>query len=47
MKEIEKAREELEYVLNMDSDPRWITAVDELKEEARNLLQHKKFRKKK
>ncbi|MFQ6109495.1 MAG: tetratricopeptide repeat protein [Candidatus Aminicenantales bacterium] len=47
LKEIEKAREELEYVLNMAPDPRWITAVDELKEEAGKLLQHKKFRKKK
>ena len=45
LKEIEKAREELEYVINMEPDSRWITGVDELKEEARKLLQHKKFRK--
>lgn len=45
LKEIEKAREELEYVINMEPDSRWITGVDELKEEARKLLQDKKFRK--
>ncbi len=45
-KEIEKAREELEYVLNMEPDSHWITGVDEYKEEARKLLQDKKFKKK-
>jgi tetratricopeptide (TPR) repeat protein len=45
-KEIEKARDELEYVLNMEPDSCWITGVDEYKEEARKLLQNKKFRKK-
>lgn len=45
-KEIEKAREELECVLNMEPDSRWITGVDEFKEEARKLLQDKKFKKK-
>lgn len=45
--EVNKAREELEYVLNMESDSRWISGVDELKEEAQKLLQDKKFREKK
>jgi tetratricopeptide (TPR) repeat protein len=45
-KEIEKARDELEYVLNMEPDSRWITGVDEYKEEAKKLLQDKKFKKK-
>jgi tetratricopeptide (TPR) repeat protein len=43
--EIEKARAELEYVLNMPDDPSWMTAVEECKEMARELLQDKKFRK--
>lgn len=47
LKEIDKAREELEYVLNMESDPRWIYGTEEYKEEARKMLQDKKFRKKK
>jgi len=44
--EIEKARAELEYVLNMPPDPRWVTGVDECKVMARELLEDKKFRKK-
>lgn len=44
-KEIEKARAELDYVLNMPEDLRWMTAVEECKEMARELLQDKKFRK--
>lgn len=44
-KEIEKARAELEYVLEMPDDPRWVTAINECKEMARELLEDKKFRK--
>jgi len=44
-KEIEKARAELEYVLAMPDDPRWVNAVEECKEMARELLQDKKFQK--
>ncbi|NIO49955.1 MAG: hypothetical protein GTN73_11070 [Candidatus Aminicenantes bacterium] len=43
LKEVDKAREELEFVLNMESDPRWITGVDECKEEAKKMLQEKAF----
>jgi tetratricopeptide (TPR) repeat protein len=44
LKEEEKAREELEYVLNMESDNRWFYAIDENKEVARELLNSKKFK---
>jgi tetratricopeptide (TPR) repeat protein len=46
MKEIEKSKEELEYVLNIEDDDRWITDIKESKKTARELLKHKKFRKK-
>jgi len=46
IKEIEKSRAELEYVLNNEDDARWITDIKESKETARELLKHKKFRKK-
>jgi len=44
--ENDNAREELEYVLNMESDLRWTVAVDENKEVAKELLNNKKFKKK-
>ncbi len=47
LKEVDKAREELEFVLGMESDPRWISGVDEHKKEAEKMLQNKKFKKKK
>lgn len=46
-KQIDEARAELEYVLNMEDDSRWIADIDRSKEEARELLKDKKFRKKK
>lgn len=45
MKEKEKAREELEYVMNMESDSRWIYAIDENKVVAQELLNSKKLKK--
>jgi tetratricopeptide (TPR) repeat protein len=42
--EIERARAELEYVLNMADDPRWVTGIRESKVMAGELLQDKKFR---
>ncbi len=42
---VDEARAELEYVLSMPDDPRWILAIKENKEEAKELLTHKKFRK--
>ncbi|MFP4083207.1 MAG: TRAP transporter TatT component family protein [Candidatus Aminicenantes bacterium] len=44
--EVEKAREELEYVLNKEPDPRWISGRGDLKEMAEEMLQRKGFRKK-
>jgi len=44
-KKIDEAREELEYVLNMEDDPRWVLGIRESKEMARELLKDKKFRK--
>jgi len=46
LKEVDKAREELEYVLSMESDPRWIAGVDDCKEDAKKMLQKKAFREK-
>ncbi len=45
-KEVDKAKEELEYVLSMESDPRWISGIDECKEDAKKMLQKKAFTKK-
>lgn len=44
---VEEAREELEFLLDMEPDPRWVAGIEECKEDARKLLQHKKFQKKK
>ncbi|GAF79240.1 unnamed protein product, partial [marine sediment metagenome] len=44
-KQIDEAREELEYVLNMEDDPRWVIGIRESKEMAKELLKDKKFRK--
>ncbi len=43
--EVEKAKQELDYILSMEPDPRWTVAVEENKEAARELLEHKKFKK--
>ncbi len=43
LKEEDKAREELEYVLSMESDPRWIAGVDDQKKDAKKMLQKKVF----
>ncbi|MFW6139813.1 MAG: tetratricopeptide repeat protein [Acidobacteriota bacterium] len=45
MKEIEKAREELEFVLSLENDPLWKSDVASAKKQAEELLQNKKFRK--
>jgi hypothetical protein len=46
LKEVEKARAELDYVLSLEDDPRWVAGIEETKEEARELLKKKQFRKK-
>jgi len=43
LKEVDKAREELEYALNMEADPRWVSGVDDCKEDAKQMLQKKAF----
>jgi len=42
---IEEARAELEFVLNMDPDPRWVVGLEHAKQDAEELLKDKKFRK--
>jgi len=46
LKEVEKARAELDYVLSLEDDLRWVAGIEETKEEARELLKKKQFRKK-
>ena len=46
LKEVDKAREELEYVLSMESDPSWVSGVNDCKKGAEKTLQKKKFKKK-
>jgi hypothetical protein len=46
-KEIEKAREILESIINQEDDPRWKLGLAECKADAAKLLEDKKFRKKK
>jgi tetratricopeptide (TPR) repeat protein len=47
LKEIDKAREELEYVLSRESNPCWVAGVDKNKVKAEKMLQNKKFKKNK
>jgi tetratricopeptide (TPR) repeat protein len=42
---VNDAKAELEYVLNMPDDPRWVASVAEAKRDAEELLKHKKFKK--
>lgn len=42
---VDDARAELDYVLNMPDDPRWVSSVSEAKVDAQELLKDKKFRK--
>jgi tetratricopeptide (TPR) repeat protein len=44
--EIEKAREELEFVLSLEDDPLWKSDVASAKKQAHELFQNKKFKKK-
>ncbi len=46
LKRIDEAREELEYILNMEDDPRWVIGIQEAKEDAKKLLENKKFKNK-
>ncbi len=44
-KEVEKARTELEFILNMEPDDRWITGVNDCKKDAEEMLEKKQFQK--
>ena len=44
-KRVEDARAELEYILNVPDDPRWVPAIQENKVAAQEMLKKKKFRK--
>jgi len=46
LKRIDESREELEYIMNMPDDPRWIYQVEQCKEGAKRMLRKKEFRKK-
>ena len=46
LKEVDKAKEELEFILSMPSDSRWISGVDEYKAQAQEMLKKKEFQKK-
>ncbi len=45
LNEVDKAKEELEFILSLEDDPRWVSDILTCKEEARNLLKDKKFKK--
>lgn len=47
LKEVDKAKKELDYVMNMEDDPRWIVDIARSKKDAEELLKDKKFREKK
>jgi len=42
---VDDARAELDYVLNMTDDPRWVAGITEAKIEAKELLKKKEFKK--
>lgn len=44
LKETDKARAELDYILAMEDDPHWISGIEAVKEDARKTLQDKKFK---
>ena len=46
LKKLDEAKAELDYVLAMEDDPRWILDIAASKAEAQELLNDKKFKKK-
>jgi len=44
LKEVEKARAELEYVLNREPEARWVISLEESQQDARKLLEEKEFK---
>jgi len=45
LKQFDKAREEIDFILGLDDNPHWISDVAECKKEAKEMLQRKEFRK--
>ncbi|MDH4257854.1 MAG: TRAP transporter TatT component family protein [Candidatus Aminicenantes bacterium] len=45
LKEVEKARTELEFILNLESDDRWVSGVNDCKKDAEEMLKKKQFQK--
>jgi tetratricopeptide (TPR) repeat protein len=43
-KEVDMARKELDFILGMEDDDRWTVGIDEVKAEAKKMLQGKAFR---
>jgi tetratricopeptide (TPR) repeat protein len=44
LKEIDNARKELDFILNMESDDRWVSGVNDNKRDAKEMLKKKQFR---
>lgn len=45
LKEVEKSRQELDFVMNMEPDDRWVSGVNSTKKDAAEMLKKKQFRK--
>jgi tetratricopeptide (TPR) repeat protein len=45
LKEVEKSRQELDFVMNMEPDDRWVSGVNSTKKDAAEMLNKKQFRK--
>lgn len=46
-KEVEKSRAELDFILSMEPDERWVSGVNDCKKDAEEMLKKKKFQKQK
>ena len=45
--EVEKSRAELDFILNMEDDERWVAGINDCKKDAEEMLKKKKFKKQK
>ena len=43
--EVDNARKELDFILNLESDDRWVSGVNNTKKDAKEMLEGKQFRK--
>lgn len=44
LKEVEKSRQELDFVMNMEPDDRWVSGINNAKKDAAEMLKKKQFR---